>query len=99
MGLINVTAATLKSKATELKGINSQFKNQVSTLDSIEMNLNSQWEGEANTAFHAAFQKDKAQFEAFNQLIDQYCIALETIANKYEMAENINTQTATTRTY
>ena len=52
---IQVTTATLKNKANELKSLNSKFKSQVENLKSAESSLNGMWEGEAKTAFHKAF--------------------------------------------
>ena len=86
--LISVSASQIKSKAEELRQLNGQFKSQVGDLDGKEMSLKGMWEGEANNAFHAAFQSDKTQFEAFYQLIEQYCNQMMEIAAKYEAAEN-----------
>lgn len=99
MAMIQVTASQLKSKANELRSSNSFFKAQVNTLEGHEASLASMWEGEAKNAFHTAFNNDKAQMEKFAELIEQYCQALETIAQKYEQAEAQNAQTASQRTY
>lgn len=99
MALIQVSAAELKAKASELRNLNSQFKTQVGNLESQEQNLIGMWEGEARDAFHNAFNNDKTQMDSFYNLIEQYCAALETIAGKYEQAEAQNTNTAATRTY
>ena len=42
---IQVTTATLKNKANELKSLNSKFKSQVENLKSAESSLNGMWEG------------------------------------------------------
>lgn len=99
MALIRVTARELRAKASELRGLNGQFKSQVGTLESQEQSLASMWEGEAKNAFHMAFHNDKTQMDNFQSLMEQYCVALENIAAKYEMAEAQNTETAATRTY
>lgn len=99
MGLIQVSAAELKAKAGELRNLNSQFKTQVGNLESQEQTLVGMWEGEARDAFNNAFNNDKAQMDNFHNLIEQYCVALENIAAKYEMAESQNVSTAATRTY
>jgi len=99
MALIQVTASQLRSKAGELRNLNAQFKSQTSSLESQEQVLGSMWEGEAKTAFHTAFTNDKTQMDNFYNLIEQYCQALENIATKYDIAENQNVQTASTRTY
>lgn len=99
MGLIQVSAAELKAKAGELRNLNSQFKTQVGNLESQEQALIGMWEGEARDAFNTAFNNDKTQMDNFYNLIEQYCVALENIAAKYEMAESQNVSTASTRTY
>ena len=67
-----VTTTTLKSKANELKSLNSNFKKQVSALREQEKSLNSMWDGEANTAFHNAFEKDATQMDNFYNAIEKY---------------------------
>lgn len=99
MGLIQVTSAELRKQAEQLKSLNGSFKNNIGTLESTELSLKSMWEGQANTAFHNAFIKDKGQMDNFNNLIEQYIQALLEIAAKYEAAEAKNTDTATTRSY
>lgn len=99
MGLIQVSATELKAKAGELRNLNSQFKTQVGNLESQEQTLVGMWEGEARDAFNNAFNNDKAQMDNFYNLIEQYCVALENIAAKYDMAEAQNVSTAASRTY
>ena len=92
---IQVTTATLKNKANELKSLNSKFKSQVENLKSAESSLNGMWEGEAKTAFHKAF----TQMHNFYNAIEQYVQKLDQIATAYEQAEKKNIATATTRKY
>ncbi|BCN29971.1 WXG100 family type VII secretion target [Anaeromicropila herbilytica] len=99
MALIQVTAARLRSEAEKLRTYNSNYKAQVSSLETVEGELNSMWEGEAKTAFHTAFQSDKVQMDNFYNAIEKYIQSLLTIAQKYEQAEQANTETAKTRNY
>ena len=96
---IQVTTATLKNKANELKNLNSKFKSQVENLNSAESSLNGMWEGGAKDAFHKAFSQDITQMHNFYNAIEQYVQKLEQIAAAYEKAEKKNTSTATTRKY
>jgi len=96
---IVVTAEKLRRQAGELRRLNSQFQSSVNDLVAREGTLNNQWEGDANTAFHNAFTKDKGQMEEFYKLIEQYCRALEEIAREYDTAERKNTEIASNRTY
>lgn len=45
------------------------------------------WDGQANDAFHAAFNNDKEYMTQFYNLINRYCEALDNIAAEYERAE------------
>lgn len=99
MSYFQVTVAQLKAQAEELRTLNSNFKTTVGELEELEATLGSQWEGEAKNAFHNAFSRDKIQMDNFYNAIERYVAALLTIAAKYEQADGINTETATTRTY
>ena len=99
MAFFQVTAAELRKKAEQLKGLNSRFRSGVDTLETAEQSLKAMWEGEANDSFHSAFTKDKRQMDRFHQVIELYIEALLIIAAKYEEAENKNIATASTRNY
>lgn len=95
MAQIMVTSSELRTAATTLREYNTNFKNQVSSLESSEGTLRSQWQGAANDAFHTAFMNDKAFMDKFAVEIEKYCQTLETIAAKYDMAEAANVETVT----
>jgi WXG100 family type VII secretion target len=99
MASFQVTSSELKTKASELRQINAQFKSQLANLDDQEGALIAMWEGEAREAFNSAFKSDRVQMDNFHSLIEQYCVALENIAVKYNQAEAVNTSTASTRKY
>lgn len=99
MALIKVTSSQLKTQAEQLKGLNARFKESTGKLQEIEIALKSMWEGEANNAFHNAFTSDKVQMDNFYNAIEMYVAKLQTIAQKYEKAEQINTNIGNTRTY
>lgn len=96
---IQVTTATLTKKANDLKSLNSRLKTQISNLKSTESSLNSMWDGDANDAFHKAFQQDLVQMNNFYNAIEQYVAKLNEIVKQYENAEKANQQTASTRKY
>lgn len=96
---IQVTTGTLTSKANELKSLNSKFKSQVQKLQTEEQSLNSMWDGEANTAFHTAFNKDIVQMNNFYNAIEKYVASLNEIVKEYERAEKANLSTASNRKY
>ena len=97
MAEIQVTTATLRSKAEELNQLNEQFKNAVSSLTDEESALRSQYEGASSEAFHSTFTKDITQRNNFYNAIAQYVQKLIQSAEAYEKAEQRNVATATTR--
>ncbi len=99
MSFFQVTAAELRKKAEQLKGLNNRFKTGTESMQTTEQALKSMWEGEANDAFHTAFTRDKGQMDQFHAVIEQFIEALLVIAAKYEAAENKNISTAATRSY
>lgn len=94
-----VTAASLVSKASELEGLNSNFKSQIEKLSADEQALSGMWEGEARNAFHNAFEHDKAEMYEFYNAVVSYINAMNEIAKKYAQAEAANVETANTRKY
>lgn len=99
MSEIQVTSTQLRAKAEELGTQNAQLKAQIEALSDAEQRLNAMWEGDANTAFHTAFQHDKTQFTNFFNAIQQYIQVLQNVAERYAQAESQNVDIATTRIY
>lgn len=99
MGNIRVTAAQLRSSASDLESLNSQFKSAVGELESLEGTLRSSFEGEASDAFHTAFTNDKTQMNNFYNAILAYVQALNSLAEKYARTESSNVEIARTRNY
>ena len=99
MGLIQVTPATLRAKAEELRSLNTNLKAKVENMNEVEQALAGKWKGDARDAFHQVFNNDKAQFDNFSILIENYIVALENAATEYDNKEAMNQQIASTRTY
>lgn len=99
MAQITVTASKLSQAAESLQQLNESLNAQITILDSTQEDLCTMWEGDAKEAFNNAFRRDKAQMTNFKTAIDQYIVALNSIASKYNQAENTNIETANTRKY
>lgn len=99
MADFQVSTSVLRSQADELTNLNGRFRTSVERLVTSESSLNSMWDGEANNAFHAAFETDKGKMDEFYNLIMQYIERLRTIAMRYEQTEETNTDIASSRTY
>lgn len=96
---IMMSSAQVAARAQEIDELNAQFKAQVNSLEEKEGSLKSMYEGDAATAFHNAFTRDKVQMDNFYNCIAQYAAVLREIASRMEQAEAINRETATTRAY
>lgn len=96
---ITVNTATLRSKASELRSQNRNFKTQIGNLQTQESALNAMWDGDANTAFHNAFVKDITQMNNFYNAIEKYATTLEEIAKQYDSTEQANQSIASKRNY
>ncbi len=99
MAYFMVTPSELRSTAATLREYNSNFKNQVTALETAEGTLNISWEGAAKETFHASFMKDKAYMDSFAAEIEKYCVTLEAMACEYEKGESTNVEIASTRKY
>lgn len=97
MAEIKVTSSVLRQKADTLENLNRQFRNEIKKLESYEQQLAGMYEGEAQKAFHKAFNDDKLKMERFALNIDKYIMALRESAQKYDEAEAKATNIATTR--
>ena len=96
---MNVTICQLRTKADELEALNNNLKTMIDELEAAENRLNGMWDGEANEAFHNAFNSDKIQMINFYNLVRIYIYILRSIIARYQCAEAHNTCTATTRSY
>lgn len=93
------TTPEIRKAATDLNSSNAKFKRYVEELVAKENSLNSMWDGEANDAFHKAFQSDVKQLNKFYELIKKYVKDLQEIAKKYEDTEKKALGIASKRSY
>ena len=99
MATMMISSSLLNARAQELDDLNNQFKTQVSALEEKEQALKAMYEGDAATAFHNAFSRDKIQMDNFFNCIARYAQVLREIAAKVEQTESQNQSIATTRSY
>ncbi len=99
MAEIKVTSGELRNKAAALRQLNNTFKKEVEEMTQNEQSLIGMWDGETKEAFHKAYNSDRGQMDTFYQVIEQYCVALENNAAKYDEVEKKNLTTASNRSY
>lgn len=99
MAHLELTQAEVNAAIQELTSQNAEFKASVSRLVAAQEELGAMWQGDANTAFKAAFNSDKGQWDNFGNLVTSYIEGLSRIMSLYNNAESRNVDTATRRTY
>lgn len=97
MSMFRVSSSELRQKAQQLEQMNAQFKTAIQALVTQEQSLATMFEGEAQKAFHTAFNNDRQQFENFYNGIAKYIQALRDAAQQYDQAEAKNLSIAQTR--
>jgi len=90
MSFYQIDSRQLRSKKEELLNLNRRFMEQKQNLCEKETQLKSMWEGAANESFHTRFMKDAGQMDAFCETIDRYVCVMESIADRYDTAEQKN---------
>ena len=90
MSFYQVDSGQLRGKKDELISLNRRFQSEKEKLCQVEAQLRSMWEGAANESFHTRFIKDSGQMDAFVRLVDRYLEVMESIAARYDNAEQRN---------
>ena len=90
MSFYQVDSNRLRGKKDELIGLVGRFRQEKESLCAKENALRAMWEGEANDTFHAQFIKSAAQADAFAELVSRYAEVIESVAQRYDMAEQTN---------
>lgn len=84
MALIQVTPDMLKSKATELRGYNSQHQEAMDKMRTLVINLNEVWKGDAQDAFLAKYESMQSTFANFAEMLENYAKLMDTAANQMQ---------------
>ena len=90
MSFYKVDSRQLRAKKDELLSLVQRFRQEKENLCAKETALKSMWEGEANDKFHGEFIRSSGQMDSFADTIIRYLNAIETIAQRYDLAEEKN---------
>lgn len=90
MSFYQVDSNRLRAKKDELLNMTMRFRSEKEQLCQKEQDLRSMWEGAANESFHNAFVKNSGQMDAFIETVMKYASVIESIAERYEIAEQKN---------
>ena len=90
MSFYQIDSRQLRAKKEELLSLNRRFSQEKESLCAKEAQLRSMWEGAANESFHAQFLRNAGQMDAFAETIDRYLVVMDSIAQRYDEAEQRN---------
>ncbi len=90
MSFYQVDSRQLRTKKDELLSLVQRFRQEKENLCSKETALRTMWEGEANDKFHGEFARSSGQMDSFADTIIRYLNAIETVAQRYDLAEEKN---------
>ena len=94
MAEFQVTSTEVQNKSLELQQIAKQMRTKIEELGQLEQTLAGMWEGEAHDAFHNGYGQNEQKMLMFVNALENYFLALNEIAVKYNNAEAKNIQTA-----
>ena len=84
MAIIQVTPEILRGKATEIRGIKDQHDQAMAKLRTLILGLNETFKGQTHDTFVAKYEGMQSTFSQFSQMIEDYAVALDTFATKFE---------------
>ncbi len=84
MALIQVTPDLLIGKATELRGLKAEHDEAMTKMNTLIMNLNEIWKGDAQDALIAKYQSMQNTFTSFSEMLEGYAKLMDTAAQKMQ---------------
>lgn len=97
MARMAFTPQQMRTKASQLREMNQNFRTQVGLLTTQEEELVGMWEGSTRDQFDKNYKSDRIQFDAFYQVIEFYAQTLEENATRYANAESESLQIVSRR--
>lgn len=97
MASLMISTNAVRQKIEELRQKNSEFVSLVNGMTDQVSALSKMWEGDARDAFIQNYDNSTKQFEAFSKGIEQYCVALDTMATEHDNNEATNTEIASSK--
>ncbi|OPZ83048.1 MAG: hypothetical protein BWY74_04524 [Firmicutes bacterium ADurb.Bin419] len=88
MAQFKVTPQALRSTASNIKSINSNFQGVMKDIEKEMTSMKKKWESEAANTFISKFTGLKDNFEAYYKVITSYTNFLESTAKAYEEADS-----------
>lgn len=94
MSSLMISTNAVRAKVDELRQKNGEFVNLANGMTERVSTLCQMWEGDARDAFLKNYGNSTQQFDAFSKGIEQYCAALEAMAQEHDTNEATNADIA-----
>ena len=89
-GILTVTPEELQATAGDFSGKGNTIKGLMDQMMGIVKNLSGSWQGEASATYLRKFQGLQADIDKMNRMIQEHSQDLNTMAEQYKQAENLN---------
>lgn len=91
-GQIRISPETMRQRASQYRNEAQTVSQVISNMDNLLSNLQSEWEGEASTAYAQRYAELKPSFQNMQQLIEEIAQALDKTASEMETLDTVIAQ-------
>ncbi len=88
MADINITFAEVRTKASEIRGLNADLTTKLAEIQSEIKKLEADWTSDASVEIRSKITNLQTRFDEYQQIIEEYAKFLDDTANKYESTES-----------
>jgi WXG100 family type VII secretion target len=81
---IRISPDIMRSRAGQYRGESQSIGSVISHMDSLLVNLQSEWEGEASKSYAERYNELKPTFVKAQQLVDEIATSLDKVAQQME---------------
>ena len=81
---IRITPDDMRTRATQYEAEADNINNVITSLDGLLSTLESEWEGEASTAFATKYADLRPAFASVEELVREIAAALVVVADSFE---------------
>jgi WXG100 family type VII secretion target len=88
MARMEISTDDMRRVASEIDGKIDEWRQSITDLNTLYRDMDNMWDGDANDSFNVIFQDDQAKFTQLTQVMQDYCTAITTAANNYDLSES-----------
>ena len=87
-GKIGITPELMEQRAGDYRRESDEIKGVIGRMDTLLLNLQSEWEGKASQSYAQRYQELRKNFENAAELAEEISITLNKVANQYRDVDN-----------